>query len=302
MKIDLVLGEDDFSKEIAGKLNTEFVRINSFVFPDSEIKPVIENENKIKGKKVLVVIRTTRFKPSINDCIMKIYFVCKLLRELEVGEINLFLPWMFYSRQDKKFLSGEPGSLSEIADLYERLEIKSIFTVNSHLYGKENLLQNYFKKIKIHDLSPAKFFAEYLKTKNLKNPIVIGPGKGANKLIRELASFLGAEFEGLEKERDHKTQEVFFKPLKANLENRDIIIYDDIAATGLSIVKPFEILKEQKPNRIFIALCHLVAKEGIERLYKLDSDEIITTDSFVSEEPIRFTELSLVNLINNLLY
>ena len=301
MKIDLILGEDDFAKEIAEKLNTEFVRINSFVFPDSEIKPVIENENKIKGNKVLVVIRTTRFKPSINDCIMKIYFICKLLNELKVGEINLFLPYMFYSRQDKKFLPGEPESLSNIAGLYEELGVKNIFTVNSHLYGKEILLQNYFKKIKIHDLSPAKIFAEYLKDKKLKNPTVLGPGTGPAVMVKELSKMLNASYECLEKERDHKTQQIVMKPPQSNLENRDVIIYDDVAATGGTIIPVFELAKKFKSNRIFIALSHLVTKNGIEKLYNLNSSEVVTTDSFVSEEPIRFTELSMITLVDNLI-
>jgi ribose-phosphate pyrophosphokinase len=291
--METLLGEDDFSKQIAEKLNIDFIRINPSVFPDGEIKPVIENEDKVKGKSVLLVIRSNRFRPSISDCIMKVYFLCRLLRKLNAGEINLFLPWMFYSRQDKKFLPGEPESLSDIADLYESLNISNIFTVNSHLYGKENSLQSYFKRIKIHDISPSRLFADYLKTKNLKNPIVIGPGSGPAVMVKELAGMLNAPYECLEKERDHETLKVFFKQSKSDFRNKDVIIYDDISAKGGTIVPTFEIVKQSKPNRIFIALCHLITKEGIERLYNLNSDEIIITDSFNSEEPIKFTELSL---------
>jgi phosphoribosylpyrophosphate synthetase len=82
--------------------------------------------------------------------------------------------------------------------------------------------------------------------------------------------------------------------------NKDVIIYDDVTASGGTPIKTFEVAKSSEPNRIFIALCHLITKEGIERLYKLNSDEIITTDSFVSEEKIDFTELSLVELIKKL--
>jgi ribose-phosphate pyrophosphokinase len=294
----LVIGEDNFSKEIADKLNAEFIKVNSFVFPDSEIKPVIENEDKIKGKKVLLVLRANRFKPSISDCLMKIYFICKTLHG-KAEEINLFLPYMFYSRQDKKFLPGEPESLSDIADLYEGLGIKNIFTINSHLYGKENPLQNYFKKIKIHDISPSRLFAEYLKAKNLKNSVVLGPGTGPAVMVKELSRMLNTSYECLEKERDHKTQEIFMKPPKSNLKDRDVIIYDDVAASGGTIAPAFELAKKFNPNRIFIVLSHLVTKNGIEKLYNLNSSEIITTDSFVSEEPIKFTELSLATLVDN---
>ena len=207
--MEILMGEDDFARRMADKLNMEFVKFNTSVFPDSEIKPLIENEDKIKGNRVLLVIRTDRFRPSINDSIMKIYFICRTLQKAE--EINLFLPYMFYSRQDKKFLPGEPESFSDIAQFYENLGIKNIFTVNSHLYGKEKTLQDYFKGIKIHDASPSKLFADYLKTKNLKNPVVLGPGAGPAVMVKELAEMLNAPYECLVKERNHKTQQIFMK-------------------------------------------------------------------------------------------
>jgi len=294
--MEILMGEDDFARQMADKLKMEFVKFNTSVFPDSELKPVIENEDKVKGKSVLLVMRTTRFKPSVSDCLMKIYFVCKTLGRLGC-EISLFLPWMFYSRQDKKFLPGEPESLKNIAEFYESLNVKNIFTVNSHLFGKENPLQSYFKKIKVHDLSPSKLFAEYLKNKNLNDPIVLGPGIGPAIMIKELSKMLNASFECLEKERDYKTQEVVMKPPKSDLKNRDVIIYDDISASAGTIIPAFNIAREFEPSRIFIVLTHIITKNGIERLYKANSSETITTNSFVSEEKISFTELSLLALI-----
>ncbi len=293
-----IVGEDNFAKQMADKLGIHFVKINSFVFPDSETKPVIENEDKIKGKNILLVLRANRFKPSMNDCIMKIYLVCNILQKLEAKKINLFLPYMFYSRQDKQFLPGEPKSLKNIAELYESLNISNIFTINSHLYGKETPLQDYFEKTKIHDISPSKFFADYLKTKNLKNPIILGPGKGPAVMIKELSELINASFECLEKERDHETQEIIMKPPKSDLKDKDVIIYDDVAASGGTIIRAFELAKQFKPNRIFIVLSHLITKKGIERLYNLGATEIITTDSFISEEPISFKELSLIPLFS----
>jgi len=298
MKIDIVLGEDSFSEQIAKQINSKFIKIKSNVFPDSEIKPKLEKEDDIKGSSVLLVLRSNRFNPDINSNMMKIFFVSSLLKELDANEINLFLPYMFYSRQDKQFLPGETKSFSNIAALYESLRISNIITINSHLYGKSPYLQSFFKKIKIYDLSPATVFAEYLKSKNLKEPIVIGPGKGADRLIQELASLLDADFEGLEKERDHKTQAIVMKAPKTNLKNRDVIIYDDVAASGGTIVSAFELTQRFKPNRTFIALPHLITKEGIEKLIKLNPTEIITSDSFVIEEPMKFTELTLVQLVS----
>ncbi|MEM5872466.1 MAG: ribose-phosphate diphosphokinase [Candidatus Aenigmatarchaeota archaeon] len=163
-------------------------------------------------------------------------------------------------------------------------------------HSKPNI-QSFFKKIKIHDLTPVKIFSDYLKTKNLKNPIVIGPGKGADTLIREMANYLNCDFEILEKERNHYTQHITMKPPKANLYNRDVIIYDDVAASGKTIISAFELVKQKNPRKIFVCLAHLITKSGIEKLQNLGS-ELITTDTFFSKEPKKFIELSIVPLIS----
>jgi ribose-phosphate pyrophosphokinase len=298
MKINVVVGEDDFSEQIAKQINAEFIKIKNITFLDSEVKLTLETEEGIKDNKILVVFRSNRFAPNINESIIKIFFITSLLKEIGAKEINLLAPYMFYSRQDKQFLSGEIKSFSNMANLYESLGFSNIFTINSHLYGKAPDLQSFFKKIKINDLSPAKIFSEYLKTKDLKDAIIIGPGKGADRLIEELANLLHTGFEGLEKERDHKTQEIVMKPPKEDLKNRDVIIYDDVAASGGTIIPAFELAKQHNPKRIFIVLPHLITKGGIERIYDLGADEVITTDSFNSEESKKFTELTLISLIS----
>jgi phosphoribosylpyrophosphate synthetase len=71
-----------------------------------------------------------------------------------------------------------------------------------------------------------------------------------------------------------------------------------VAASGGTITDAFKLVYNSKPSRIFIALPHLITKGGIERIYDLGADEIITTDSFNSEESKKFTELTLIPLIS----
>jgi len=299
MKIDIVIGEDNFSEEIARQINAKFIKIKTTVFPDSEVKPALETEDSIRGSNILLVLRANRFKPNINDSIMKIFFVASFLNEIGAEKINLLVPWMYYSRQDKQFLEGEPKSLKNIAELYESLNISNIFTVNSHLFGKENPLQNFFKKTKIHDINPCKIFVDYLKAKNLINPIIIGPGEGPEEMVKELADLINASFECLKKERDHVTRKITMKPPRTSLKDRDVIIYDDVTSSGETPAKTFELVKENNPRRIFMVLVHLISREGVEKIYNLGADEIITTNSFNSEESKKFTELTLTPLVSD---
>ncbi|MEM5872467.1 MAG: ribose-phosphate pyrophosphokinase-like domain-containing protein [Candidatus Aenigmatarchaeota archaeon] len=98
MKVDIVIGEDNFSKQIAEQINADFIKIKNTIFPDSEIKSTIETE-KIKNKNILLILRTNRFKPAVNDVIIKIYFILNLLKENDAKELNLLLPYMFYARK-----------------------------------------------------------------------------------------------------------------------------------------------------------------------------------------------------------
>ena len=73
-------------------------------------------------------------------------------KELDAKEINLFLPYMFYARQDKQVLAGESKSLKNIAELYESLNISNIFTVNSHLYSLNRFQEVSLLFSMLHDL------------------------------------------------------------------------------------------------------------------------------------------------------
>jgi ribose-phosphate pyrophosphokinase len=298
--MDVVIGKDEFSKNLADAIQAKFIKYDTSVFPDGEIKPKLETEKVIEGKKVLIVSRTERMEPSINNTILEIFFIASLVKELRASEINLFIPYMFYSRQDKRFLAGEPKSLLSMAEMYEGLGIKNLFTINSHLFGKEkDSLQDFFNHTKVHDISPAQLLSEYLKTKQFEDPIVIGPDKGTEKMIKELSNLIGGSFEFLQKQRYHTTGEITIQLPSKELKDRDVIIYDDVVASGGTISKTFDLVKEKKPRKIYIALPHILTKRGIDKLKSLDC-EIITTDSFISEKKI-FTELSLIPLVSKYL-
>ena len=56
--MDVVIGKSDFSKKLADAIQAKFIKYDSIVFPDGEIKPKLETEKVIEGKKVLIVSRT----------------------------------------------------------------------------------------------------------------------------------------------------------------------------------------------------------------------------------------------------
>ncbi len=292
----VVIGENVFSEAIARGLQTDFIKITSRKFPDREIKTRIDVSKlkKIEDRTALIVIRANRFDPDPNDCILKIILIANTLTKYGIHQKDLLLPYMFYARQDGERLPGESNTLGIIADIYENLSFNNLITVNSHLYGKKHNIQEFFKSIKVQDLSVTHLFASYIFSKNFKNPFIIGPGIGPEKMAKELSISLDCEYECLPKSRDPETGRVDIAPPESDLLNKDVIIYDDIASSGGTTELAYRLSEIKDPGSLTIALPHLWTSPGITRLSLLRSIELITTNSFRSEHVKRpFTELSL---------
>lgn len=253
----VIVGSDSFSRDLANELKAQIIEVKKVAFPDSELKPTmdIDSVKSVKNKRALIVCRTDRFFPKPNECILEIGFIASTLRRYGIENIDLLLPYMVYCRQDREVLPGESKSFADVADMFEHWKFSNVFTVNSHLYGKKILLQDFFKKIRIHDISAANLFSKYFATKELKRPIVLGPGKGPEKMAIELSTQLHCDYECLDKTRNHVTGRISMESPESDLQNRDVIIYDDISASGGTISEIFSIAKEQMPKEFFLFSC-----------------------------------------------
>ena len=309
MKEDVVVGHDDFSRNLAKELDAQYVNIKLHVFPDNEIKPTLQirSEDELKYKEVLLVSRTNRFDPRPNDAIIELGLNVRNLKDLGTNNVDIVMPYMFYARQDESFQTGEPRSFQHIEKLYQRwlqedppsdaLMVDRIFTINSHQYGKSEPLQLFFEGINIYDWSPSKLFAEHFKAKKLKEPLVVVPGP--EKLAKELSEQIDADYEALAKERDHRTGKIALAKSKTSFKDRDVIVYDDVTSTGGTVKAAVDFVNETDPHRVYVALTHLIGRNGTENVCDLKIDEVVTTDSLESGKEYKpFVELSTVPLLS----
>ena len=296
----VIFGESGFAENLAKELNTDFIEITQTIFPDREIKTRVDvlALQKLKDRTALIVVRSKRYIPNPNDCVLKTMLLADTLEKYNVIKRDLLIPYMFYARQDGERLPGESDSLTKIARVYEDLGFKNLITINSHLFGKKKALQEFFKSIKVFDISTSKLFGEYLKTKNLENPFVIGPGTGPERMATELSEYINCKYECLDKRRNPETGRVDMDSPKSDLNGKDVIIYDDIASSGGTTEMAYRLSEACHPRRMFIVLSHLWTTEGINRLGILGSQELITTNSFITENVKNpFTELSITPLL-----
>jgi ribose-phosphate pyrophosphokinase len=103
-------------------------------------------------------------------------------------------------------------------------------------------------------------------------------------IAKQAQKILGGEAGHLEKQRDRQTGQTSQEALSIEVENKTVIIFDDIISTGGTIVGAAKILKDLGATQVFAACVHPVLMGDAEkRILAAGITEIIGTDSVPSE-------------------
>jgi ribose-phosphate pyrophosphokinase len=103
---------EKLGRSIAEKLKADFGRIEIKSFPDGEI--YVRALSKVEGKECLVVQSTPR-----NEDFVELILILDLLQDLGASKIHTVIPYMGYSRQDKRFVEGEALSAKTILKIID---------------------------------------------------------------------------------------------------------------------------------------------------------------------------------------
>ena len=165
-----------------------------------------------------------------------------------------------------------------------------VITVDPH---KEYILD--FFSTPAFSCSAVPELAKYLKNKDID--MVLAPDKGALERVKQASKIIKCDFDYMEKTRiDGDTIEI--KPKKLDSQNKNVAIIDDIISTGGTMAKSIQELKKYGAKNVFIACTHgLFAGDAIKKLNAAGCDEIISTDTVISE----FSKVKIAPCIVNLL-
>ena len=199
------------------------------------------------------------------------------VREAGAETITTVIPYMGYARQDRAFDSGEPISARAMARALST-GTDRILTVNPH----ENAICDFFD-VPAEAVDGASLLADPLEA--LTDPLFLAPDSGATTLAETVRDSYGeGETDYFEKTR-HSGTAVDIEPSDTTVEGRDVVLVDDIIATGTTMSESIAVLSERDANSVFVTCVHpLLAQNAYLKLARAGVEDIFGTDTI--ERPV----------------
>ncbi|MDD5109256.1 MAG: ribose-phosphate pyrophosphokinase [Candidatus Omnitrophica bacterium] len=257
---------NDICKNLKVKLQDAFVGR----FSEGEIRVKI-NEN-VRGKDVFIVQPTC---PPSNDNLMELLIMIDAMRRASANRITAVIPYFGYARQDRKDQPRVPITAKLVANLLTVAGTNRILTMDLHA----GQIQGFFD-IPVDHLFSVGVFVDYFSKMNIKNLVAVSPDVGSIKMARAYAKRVSAGLAIIDKRRV-SPEKAEAMHIMGEVEGKNVIIVDDMIATGSSLIEAVGALKKANAKTIYAAIAHgILSGPAIERIDQCDGlEKLLISDS-----------------------
>ena len=209
--------------------------------------------------------------------------------------INVIMPFLYESRQHKRTGRESLDCAMALQEL-TKMGVENIITFDAH----DPRVQNAIPLYGFETVRPAyQFFKNILRhEKDLKidkdNLMIISPDEGGMERAVYLANVLGVDMGMFYQRRDYSTFIDGRNPIVAHeflgtdVEDKDVIIIDDMISSGDSMLEVAALLKKRKARKIFMCSTFGLFTNGFAKFDKAYEeglfDRVVTTNLIYQSE------------------
>ena len=256
-------------------------------FSEGEIRVKI-NEN-VRGKDVFIIQPTC---PPTNENLMELLIMMDALRRASAHRITAVIPYFGYARQDRKDQPRVPITAKLVANLLTVAGASRILTMDLHA----GQIQGFFD-IPVDHLFSVGVLVDYFSKMNIKDLVVVSPDVGSIKMARAYAKRVSADLAIIDKRRvsPEKAEAIH---IMGEVEGKNVIIVDDMIATGSSLIEAVEALKKAKAKAIYAAIAHgILSGPAIQRIEECKGlEKLLITDSVPLPEDKKHPKIEVLSV------
>ena len=255
------------AEKIALKLEMSLGAIELKRFSDGEIW--VKFGENIRGSDVFIIQSTN--PPADN--LIELLIMVDAAKRASAKRITAVIPYFGYSRQDRKDQPRVSISAKLVANLITVAGADRVMTMDLHA----SQIQGFFDIPFDHLYGSSVFSGRFDQLKN--NFVVVSPDVGGIKMARSYAKRLQADLVVIDKRRPKQNlAEVVH--IIGNVENKDVLLVDDLIDTAGTFVGAIEALKNKGAQKIYGAITHpLLSGPAIERINNSQLTKLFVSDT-----------------------
>lgn len=279
-------GNPELARNVAARLGIELGEVEIKTFADGEI--YVKYGESIRGADVFIIQPTCR---PANENLVELLIMIQAARLASAHRVTAVVPWMGYSRQDKKSCPREPITARLVADIMQAAGVDRVITMDLHA----GQLQGFFS-VPVDHMTALPMIAEYFHAKNLDDMVVVSPDAGGMKTAKRMADRLGCPVAVLSKLRpEHNVSRVMH--VIGEVEGKSAVIVDDIIDTAGTLVNGVEALLEKGVKEVYAACSHPVLSDpAYERIASSPLKEVVVTDTIPLREGVDRSKIVILSI------
>lgn len=271
-KLNVPLGQATISRQQSGEIHVSY-------------------EESLRNHDIFIVQALSN---PVNDLLVELMVMIDAAKRASAKSINIVMPYYGYARQERKSRPREPISAKMVADILTTVGAQRIITVDLHA----DAIQGFFD-ITVDHLTALDIIIQYIREKNIVNPVVVSPDAGRATVAEKLAGLIDCPFAIMIKNRPaHNKSEITH--IIGEVEGMTPIIIEDLIDTGSTIVNVVEALKKRGANDAYICATHgLFSENAVHKLNHPNINEVVITDTILLENKPsdKFVTLSIAPLL-----
>ncbi len=258
----------ELTEEICKSYGCKAGQLNIQKFSDGEISTNFLES--VRGDYIFLVQST--FSPSDN--LMELLLMIDAAKRASAYKVIAVMPYYGYARQDRKDRPRVAIGSKLVANMLVAAGADRVITMDLHAPQ----IQGYFD-IPVDHLDSHAVFIPYIENLQLENLTFAAPDVGATYRIREISSYFNVEMVICDKHRK-RANEVSSMTLIGEVENRDVIIIDDICDTAGTLAKCAGLIKEKGARSIRAMVTHpLLSGNAYENIENSVLEELVVCNT-----------------------
>ncbi len=274
------------AEKICKSMNVKLGKALVSRFSDGEVR--VKIEENVRGKDVFLI---QSICPPVNENLVEFLVMLDALRRASAYRITAVIPYFAYARQDRKDQPRVPITAKLVANILAGAGANRILTLDLHA----GQIQGFFD-IPLDHLYAINVFQDYFAKKKIKDLVIVAPDVGAVKMARAYAKRFGAGLAIVDKRRSSPDSTEVMHIL-GEVENKNVILIDDMISTGSSLVEASRALRKSGAKKIYAAITHgVLANRAVDKINKSDIDILAVTDSIPLSKEKKSKKIKVVSI------